>query len=138
MAWAHTIDPLIGCRAASPRRQLVTRQKKITLGEMRAMGVRGLLVYCADYKCAHMARITGDRWPIISVCPILKSHSSAKRAVPWAPISGRTSIGTKSLLQADPPAPSHPGQSRIKRDEAADNALPGIEKLSPCPQPRGN
>ena len=40
-----------------------TRQEKITLGEMRAMGVRGLLVYCADYKCAHLARITGDRWP---------------------------------------------------------------------------
>jgi hypothetical protein len=42
---------------------VVTRQEKITLGEMRAMGVRGLLVYCADYKCAHLARITGDRWP---------------------------------------------------------------------------
>ena len=34
-------------------RQLVTRQQKITLGEMRSSGVRGLLVYCADYKCAH-------------------------------------------------------------------------------------
>jgi hypothetical protein len=26
------------------------RPQKITLGEMRASGVRGLLVYCADYK----------------------------------------------------------------------------------------
>jgi hypothetical protein len=41
----------------------VSLEQKITLGEMRAMGVRGLLVYCADYKCAHLARITGDRWP---------------------------------------------------------------------------
>ena len=32
----------------------------------------------------------------IPVCLILKSHSSAKGAVPGAPISGRTSIGTKS------------------------------------------
>ena len=39
-----------------------TRQQKITLGEMRASGVRGLLVYCADYKCAHAARISADRW----------------------------------------------------------------------------
>jgi len=40
-----------------------TRQQKITLGEMRSSGVRGLLVYCADYKCAHAVRISGDRWP---------------------------------------------------------------------------
>jgi hypothetical protein len=39
-----------------------TRQK-ITFGEMRAAGVRGLLVYCADYKCSHWNAISGDRWP---------------------------------------------------------------------------
>ena len=33
-----------------------TRQK-ITFGEMRAARVRGLLVYCADYKCAHSVRM---------------------------------------------------------------------------------
>ena len=36
---------------------------KITLGEMRSSGVRGLLVYCADYKCAYAVRIAADRWP---------------------------------------------------------------------------
>ena len=30
----------------------MNRQQKITLG-MRASGVRGLLIYCADYKCSH-------------------------------------------------------------------------------------
>ena len=30
----------------------VTRQK-ITFGEMRASGVRGLLIYCSDYKRSH-------------------------------------------------------------------------------------
>jgi hypothetical protein len=35
----------------------VTREQKITLGDMRASGVRGLLVYCANYKCSH------GRWP---------------------------------------------------------------------------
>jgi hypothetical protein len=24
------------------------------LGEMRESGVRGLLVYCADYRCSHL------------------------------------------------------------------------------------
>jgi hypothetical protein len=27
------------------------RAQKITFAEMREMGVRGLLVYCADYQC---------------------------------------------------------------------------------------
>ena len=26
---------------------------KITFAEMRDMGVRGLLIYCSDYKCSH-------------------------------------------------------------------------------------
>ena len=39
-----------------------TRQK-ITFGEMRAAGVRGLLIYCADYHCSHWTAMSGDRWP---------------------------------------------------------------------------
>ncbi len=34
----------------------MTREQKITLGEMRASGVLGLLVYCADYRCGHLAK----------------------------------------------------------------------------------
>src|SRR5258707_4724927 len=41
----------------------ITRPQKITLGEMRAAGVRDILVYCADYRCAHAVRISADRWP---------------------------------------------------------------------------
>src|ERR1019366_1562420 len=39
------------------------RQQKITFGEMRAGGVRGLLIYCSDYQCSHWTAISGDRWP---------------------------------------------------------------------------
>jgi len=31
------------------------REQKIILGQMRESGVRGLLVYCADYQCSHLA-----------------------------------------------------------------------------------
>jgi hypothetical protein len=41
----------------------LTRQQKITFAGMRAAGVRGLLAHCADYKCAHSASISGERWP---------------------------------------------------------------------------
>jgi hypothetical protein len=34
--------------------------QKITFGEMRASGVRGLIVYCADYRCSHSVAISGD------------------------------------------------------------------------------
>jgi hypothetical protein len=41
----------------------VTRLQKITLGEMRETGVRGVLVYCSDYHCSHSVVISADRWP---------------------------------------------------------------------------
>jgi hypothetical protein len=39
------------------------RPQKITFAEMRASGVRGLLIYCSDYHCSHWIAISGDRWP---------------------------------------------------------------------------
>nr|WP_247989532.1 hypothetical protein [Bradyrhizobium sp. 186] len=36
---------------------------KITFGEMRNAGVRGVLVYCADYRCSHNVALSADRWP---------------------------------------------------------------------------
>ena len=44
----------------------MTRTPKIKLAEMRASGVRGILVYCSDYKCSHSTRIITDvcdQWP---------------------------------------------------------------------------
>jgi hypothetical protein len=41
----------------------VVECQKITLGEMRASGVRGLLIYCSDYKCSHSIALSADRWP---------------------------------------------------------------------------
>ena len=39
------------------------RPVKITFGEMREMGVRGVLVYCADYRCSHRVIPSADRLP---------------------------------------------------------------------------
>jgi hypothetical protein len=30
---------------------------------MRDMGVRGSLVFCADYRCSHSIAVSGDRRP---------------------------------------------------------------------------
>ena len=39
------------------------RPEKITFAEMRDMGVRGILVYCADYRCSHSLAMSADQWP---------------------------------------------------------------------------
>src|SRR5215468_4277359 len=36
------------------------RPQKITFAELREMGVRGLLVYCADFRCIHLPDAAGD------------------------------------------------------------------------------
>ena len=41
---------------------MIERPQKITFAEMRDMGVRGLLIYCADYRCSHSIAISGDQW----------------------------------------------------------------------------
>jgi hypothetical protein len=42
---------------------MTDRTQKITFAEMRESGIRGLLVYCADYRCSHSIAISGDAWP---------------------------------------------------------------------------
>jgi hypothetical protein len=41
---------------------MADRPQKITFGEMRDMGVRGVLIYCADYRCSHSIAMSGDQW----------------------------------------------------------------------------
>jgi hypothetical protein len=42
---------------------LTRRPQKITFGEMRSSGVRGLLIYCSDFHCSHSLAISADPWP---------------------------------------------------------------------------
>jgi hypothetical protein len=39
---------------------MIRRPQKITFADMRDMGVRGILVYCADYHCSHSVAIGGE------------------------------------------------------------------------------
>lgn len=62
---------------------------KITLGEMRAMGVRDLLVYCADYRCAHAVRVSADQWPdhirLSDLEPLFVCQACSRRGVDIRP-----------------------------------------------------
>jgi len=59
---------------------LVDRPQKITLGEMRASGVRGLLIYCSDFKCSHWISMNVTNGPTRSGCPIWSRYSFVGRA----------------------------------------------------------
>jgi hypothetical protein len=73
----------------------LTRQK-ITFGEMRAGGVRGLLIYCSDYRCSHWTAISGDRWPdSVRMSDIEPRFTLAKPAASEALMSARISIGNR-------------------------------------------
>jgi hypothetical protein len=39
------------------------RPQKITFGQMREMGARGVVVYCQDYKCSHSTAMSAEQWP---------------------------------------------------------------------------
>jgi hypothetical protein len=47
--------PIRRCRGSMAHAR---RPRKITLGEMRSSGVRGLLMDCADYRCSHSIAIS--------------------------------------------------------------------------------
>jgi hypothetical protein len=38
------------------------RPQMITLGQMPASGVRGLLTHCADHRCSHSIAVSADQW----------------------------------------------------------------------------
>jgi len=42
---------------------MTERPQKVTFGEMRATGVRGVLISYADYECSHWIEISADQWP---------------------------------------------------------------------------
>jgi hypothetical protein len=43
--------------------QSADRPQKITFGEMRKSGVRGVLIWCSDYRCSHHIEMSADQWP---------------------------------------------------------------------------
>jgi hypothetical protein len=76
----------------------MTDDRKITLGEMRSAGVRGILIYCRDHKCSHHVAILADQSPMMSGRPISSRISSAPRAANMVAKSGRISIGAANRL----------------------------------------
>ena len=69
------------------------RPQKITFGEMRAAGIHGIVVYCADYHCSHHIAINGDEWPDDIHLSDIENSFVCSVAATAAPRCGQTSTG---------------------------------------------
>ena len=76
------------------------REQKITLGEMRESGPRRLLIYCADYKCAHSVALDSERWPdhirLSDIEPLFVCKACGKRGADVRPLFDQARMGTKA------------------------------------------
>jgi hypothetical protein len=63
--------------------------QKITFAEMRATGVRGVLVYCSDYRCSHSTCPDADRWADDVRLSDIEPRFAARPAVAAVPMFGR-------------------------------------------------
>ena len=92
----------------------LTRQKKITFGEMRAAGVRGLLVYCSDYKCSHGTAISGDRWPddvrLSDIEPLFTCQACGRKGADARPNFGWEEEARRATLPDDTRRASKPNR----------------------------
>jgi hypothetical protein len=93
--WIKVKNPQVVRHGSRQGRAMVTCDQKITLRQMRQMGVRGLLVFCPTTSAPISqisAEITGGPW---SACPMLNRVLSVSGVASGAPISGPT---TPSLI----------------------------------------
>jgi hypothetical protein len=78
--------------------------QKITFGELREMGIRGVLICCADYRCNHSGAVMADQWAddIKLGCRISRTVSPARSAAREALTFGQisTGMGSRSLRWA--------------------------------------
>jgi hypothetical protein len=117
------------CFLRAARSWGMDRPQKITFAEMRDMGVRGLLVYCADYRCSRYysaaaklvsyflcsvrlmtSKITAvDRpnnsTPFIAVIGPIKRHRGTGRMSPYSSVVQLTKA--KYNRSAPPPIDGH-------------------------------
>ena len=74
---------------------------KITFAEMRDSGVRGILVYCSDYRCSHSIALMADHWPGDARLSDVEQRSRQRYVDLFSnPESMRTFLGRSRVLAA--------------------------------------
>lgn len=69
---------------------------------MRDSGVRGILIYCADYHCSHSVATSGDGQAAARACHAPGGHDDLANAIAGAAALALANVGvhvTRELLQ---------------------------------------
>jgi len=83
------------------------------------MGVRGLLVYCSDFKCSHWGKIDPDRWPDAVRLSELEPLFACRACGIKGANSSRISSGTRRRRRGPPPPLGENGSRACIREKAA-------------------
>ena len=71
---------------------------KITFGELRASGVRDVLIYCRDHRCSHHAETNADGWAddvrLSDIEPNFTCTRCGKKGAEVRPKFSNTRMGT--------------------------------------------
>ena len=81
---------------------MTERPQKITFGEMRDMGVRGVVVYCQDYKHSHSTAMSADQWPDDLRLSDNEDRFTCKSCGKRGADGGRTSIASTHPQSSEP------------------------------------
>ena len=77
---------------------MTAHEQKITFGEMRASGVRDVLIYCRDHRCSHHVEVNADGWPdevrLSDIEPKFTCSKCGKRGADVRPAHGRARMGS--------------------------------------------
>lgn len=111
IAWQG--PPSIETTPAAATEFSMNRPQKITFGELRNSGVRGILIYCADFHCSYSIAMNADQWPDDLRLPTSSRASSARYAASAARMSGRSFLPPKWALAIDQDRDSARHQVRI-------------------------
>ena len=77
---------------------MTTYPQKISFGELRASGVRDVLIYCRDHHCSHHVEISADQWPdhvrLSDIEPGFVCNACGKRGAEVRPKFSQADMGT--------------------------------------------
>ena len=89
-------------RPSENRVAMTERPTKITFAVMRERGIRGLLIYCADYRCSHSLAISGDAYARLSdIEERFTCRACGKRGADVRPDFNRSSQPTRTMAIGD-------------------------------------
>jgi hypothetical protein len=80
-----------------------TFPQKITFGELRASGVRDVLIYCRDHHSSHHITISADRWPDRVR---LSDIEPGRNSMPWLCARAVCVLSSMRCPGAAPPLPA--------------------------------